>query len=261
VFHETRMLHWPDSMFTFFVNEGVLFSNDGFGMHLASSERFDDQLDPHVLLYEAGKYYANIILPFSPLVTKLLHALPGLNMDIKLIAPDHGPIWRKNIPLIVDLYAEWAEQRYYNKAVVAFDTMWNTTAAMAQAIGDGLAAAGVSVRLLPLQATHRSEVVAELLEAGALLVGAPTMNNQMFPSVADLLTYLKGLKPRNLVGAAFGSHGWSGESVPQIEAQLREMGVDLVEGLNIKYVVDREGLVRCRELGSAVAAKLEEKLQ
>ncbi|MDP8255255.1 MAG: FprA family A-type flavoprotein [Candidatus Alcyoniella australis] len=260
-FFETRMLHWPDSMFTFFADEGVLFSNDGFGMHLASSERFDDELDQQMMVWEAAKYYANIILPYSPLVLKLLDALPSLGIEIKLIAPDHGPIWRSKIPLILDLYRQWAQQNYYNKAVIAFDTMWHTTEKMAMAIGEGLSTAGVSVKLMPMQGSHRSDVVAELLDAGAFLVGAPTMNNQLFPSMADVLTYVKGLKPRNLVGAAFGSYGWSGESVKQIEEYLQQTGVDLVDSINIKYVVNDDGLRRCKELGASVAAKLEEKLR
>lgn len=258
-FVETRMLHWPDSMFSY-LNEGsVLFSQDAFGMHLASSQRFADEIAPDILEYEGARYYANILLPFSSLVTKLLQKVPELGLDIKIIAPDHGPIWRQDPGKMLDSYAQWAAQTPTKKAVVVYDTMWQSTALMARAVGEGLSSAGAVPKLMPLRASHRSDIATEILDAGALLVGSPTMNNNIFPTVADALTYLKGLKPRNLVGAAFGSYGWSGEAVGQIEEVLTEMKVDLAtEGLKVKFVPDDDALVQCYALGQQVAQKLKE---
>jgi len=256
-FIETRMLHWPDSMFTFFEEEGILFSQDAFGMHLASSERFDDEFDEALLRQEAAKYYANILLPFSPLVKKLLESLNQMNLSPKMIAPDHGPIWRKNPNKILEHYSLWAETAVSRKAVVVFDTMWGSTAKMATAVAEGLKRGGLNPLLMPLGASHRSEVAAELLEAGALLVGSPTINGQMFPTVADLLTYLKGLKRPNLVGGAFGSHGWANKAVKQIEESLTEMKVEIAgEGVTAKYVPDEEALQKCFELGLKTAEKV-----
>jgi len=258
-FMETRMLHWPDSMFTYFANDSLLFSQDAFGMHLATSERFADQLDEGVLEYEATKYYANILMPYSPLVSKLLEKVGGLNIDIKTIAPDHGPIWRKRLDRIMELYSKWAEQEPTMKAVVAYDTMWQSTAIMAQAIGEGLCAGGAEVKLMSLSSRHRSDVATELLDAGALLIGSPTINNQIFPTVADLLFYLKGLKPKNLIGGAFGSYGWSGEAVKQIVEVLGEMKVEPVgEGIRVKYVPDRDALEKCYSLGELTSERLKE---
>lgn len=256
-FVESRMLHWPDSMLTYLVEGGVLFSNDAFGMHLASSERFADELPRDLLRAEAAKYYANILLPLSPILTAFLGKLPGFGLDIRTIAPDHGPIWREDAGWIVERYAEWAAQKPTRKAVVVYDTMWGSTAKMARAIGDGLAAGGATAILMPLDAAHRSDVATELLGAGALLVGSPTMNNQIYPTVADTMTYLEGLRPRNLVGASFGSFGWSGESVAHLDERLTRMKIELVaEGLKVKYVPDGERLEACRNLGLAVAGKL-----
>ena len=256
-FIETRMLHWPDSMFAFLEEEGVLFSNDVFGMHLATSERFADEIDPWLLKREGAKYYANILLHLSPLVSKLLEALPTFNMDIKMIAPDHGPIWRENLNWILNCYSEWAEQRSTNKAVVIYDTMWSSTARMAAAVSDGLYAGGAHVELMPLEGTHHSDILTEILDAGALLVGSPTLNNQVYPSVAGVMNYLKGLKPKNLVGAAFGSYGWSGEAVRHLDQIMREMKVELVQkGLQVKYVPSDKDLAECRALGEKVAARL-----
>ncbi len=253
-FVEARMLHWPDSMMTYLAEDRVLLSNDAFGMHLASSRRFADEIEAATLEREAARYYANILLPLSPLVGKLLEKVGKLGIAIEVVAPSHGPIWRKDSGRVVDWYAGWAAGKANRKAVVAYDSMWQSTAAMARAIGDGLAAAGVETRVMPLRESHRSDVATELLQAGALLVGSPTLNNGVFPTVADALSYLKGLKPRNLVGAAFGSYGWSGEAVGQIEEALREMKVEPAsEGLRVKYVPDRESLSECSALGRRVA--------
>jgi len=258
-FVETRMLHWPDSMFAFLEDEGVLFSNDAFGMHLASSERFVDEIEPGVIREEAATYYANILMPFSGLVTKLVERLPGLGLDVRLIAPDHGPLWRHEPLQVVQWYAQWAAQPFTRKAVVAYDTMWQSTEKMARAVADGLQGGGARAVVMPLAGSHRSNVAAELLEAGALLVGSPTMNGEVYPRMADLLTYLRGLKPRNLIGAAFGSYGWGGEAVRHLQQILEEMKVEIAaEAVRVQYVPDDEALARCRELGGRVAARLQE---
>ncbi len=260
-FIETRMLHWPDSMFTYLEKDRVLFSQDAFGMHLASSQRFDDDLDLAFLEYEAATYYANIILPYSPLVLKLLNKVAGMKLDIDLVAPDHGPMWRKNIGRILGLYSMWAGQKPTKKAVIMYATMWHSTESMAEAIAEGLGSKGISVRLMDVNKSHRSDVAYEVLDAGALVVGSPTLNNNMFPTVADCLTYLKGLRPRNLVGAAFGSYGWSGDALEQVNDALRAMKVELVdEGINVKYVPDADALERCFSLGVKIAERLEKEV-
>jgi len=259
-FVETRMLHWPDSMFTYLAEDELLFSSDAFGMHLASSERFDDEIDPAVLEYEGAKYFANILLPYAPLITKLIARVGELGISIKTICSDHGPIWRSGVAGVIERYATWAAQERGRKAVVVYDTMWQSTAAMAKAVVDGLTGGGVSAKLMPLGASHRSDVATELLDAGALIVGSPTLNNGVFPTVADVLTYLKGLKPRGLVGAAFGSYGWSGEAVRDVAATLESMKVELVGGpLRSLYVPGDDELAECRDLGTRVAGILKER--
>ena len=257
-FMETRMLHWPDSMIAYLAEDQLLFSQDAFGMHLASSERFADEIDEEILTWEAAKYYANILLPFSPLVTKLLERVRSLGITIEIIAPDHGPIWREGAGRMPELYSTWAVQKPTRKAVVTYDTMWQSTALMARAICEGLVTGGATARLLPLASSHRSDVATEILDAGALLVGSPTMNNNLFPPVADVLTYLKGLRPRNLIGAAFGSHGWSGEGVRQVVEYLSGMKVEVMGEVKAKYVPDEEVLSQCFSLGKLVAKRLAE---
>jgi flavorubredoxin len=260
-FMETKMLHWPDSMFTYLAEDGVLFSQDAFGMHLAGQQLFDDEYDPTVLYDEAADYFANILLPYSSLVLKLLDKVAAAGLAPTLIAPDHGPIWRSDIAGALGRYRRWAEQKPTMKAVLVYDTMWGSTAAMARALGEGLAAGGASVKLLPMSGSERSDVAKELLEAGALFVGSPTLNNNVFPTVMDVLTYLKGLRRRNLVGAAFGSFGWGGEAAKQVHETMEAMQIEmLADPLRLRYVPDAEGLAQCRAMGEAAAARMAERV-
>ncbi len=259
---ETKMLHWPDSMFSYIEGDGVLFSNDAFGMHLASAARFTDQIDEALLYEEAAKYYANILMPFSKLVQALLAKLPSLDLDIEMIAPDHGPIWRGNLDKILHWYGTWSAQRPTKKAVVLYDTMWQSTRKLALAVAEGLAEGGADPHVLPLSGVHRSDVAMQVLDAGALAVGAPTMNNNLFPRMADVLTYLKGLRRQNLVAVAFGSYGWSGEAVKQIESYLEAMKAEILEdGFKVQYVPDAHALNQARELGRKLAARLLERIK
>ncbi|MBN2517042.1 MAG: FprA family A-type flavoprotein [Deltaproteobacteria bacterium] len=260
-FMETRMLHWPDSMFSFVNEEKVLFSHDAFGMHLASSERFADEIDQSILDYEGATYFANILLPYAQLVLKLIEKVDKLGYEFEVVAPDHGPVWRESFDRVLKLYSTWALQQPLKKAVVVYATMWHSTELMARAISEGLARSGVDVKLMSMAENHRSDVAYEVLDAGALIVGSPTLNNNVFPSIADVLTYLKGLRPRNLIGAAFGSYGWSGESIRQIEDILKEMKVDLVsDAVSTKHVPDFHVIDQCFSLGKMIGEQLDKRV-
>lgn len=258
-FIETRMLHWPDSMFSYFSEDRLLISSDGFGQHWATSERFDDEVDQGELFKHAAKYYANILLLYSPLVRKLLGSVQELGLKIDMIAPDHGIIWRSDPARIIEAYDVWSQQKPKRKALVIYDTMWHSTEMMGKAIADGLGQEGVSVQIFDLKANHRSDVMTEVLDAGALVFGSPTLNNGMFPTVADMLHYLRGLRPQNKIGAAFGSYGWSGEAVKLINQALEEMKIEVVDpGIKAKYVPTHEDLRACVELGQKMGRALAE---
>ncbi len=256
-FLETRMLHWPDSMMSYFPEEKLLLSSDGFGQHWATSQRFDDEVDRGELMSHAAKYYANILLPYSPLVRKLLAKVQELGIEIDMIAPDHGLIWRSDPGAVIEAYSRWGRQESTRKALIVYDTMWQATDLMARAIGNGLKAGGADFKLLNLKYNHRSDIMAELLDARGLIVGSPTLNNGIMPTVADSLTYMKGLRPTGKVGVAFGSYGWSGEAVKIITEALREMNVRIeTEGLRVQYTPGTEDLERCFELGRQIAGSM-----
>jgi len=261
-FVEARMLHWPDSMFSYLEKENILFSNDVFGMHYATSKLFDDENDERIWMTQAEKYYANIILPYSDIVLRFLDQVKKMGLSPLLIAPDHGFIWRKDPSRIVDLYAKWAAQTPNNKAVIIYDTMWGSTDLMARQIADGLRAGGSDVRLLSMHSNDRSKAALEILDASALIIGSPVLNSQIFPAMADVLCYLKGLRKKGLIGAAFGSYGWNGAPVDSLTKTLEEMGVEVVApAVKSPFVPDENIKKSCFELGQLISQKLAEKIK
>jgi flavorubredoxin len=257
-FIETRMIHWPDSMMSYLVEDKLLISQDAFGMHLASSERFDDELPWPLLEKQSADYYANIITLYSPMVAKLLEKVEQSGLEINMVAPDHGPVWRSmaNFKQMFALYKKWAARVLSRKIVIVYDTMWKSTEKMARYIEDGATSAGVQVKMLPLSSCERSMVASEMLDAAALIVGSPTLNNNLFPSLADALTYVKGLKFRTPFGGVFGSYGWSGEGTKQLRAYLDSMGVEVLGEVTSKYVPDEAAQKACVELGKTIAEKV-----
>ena len=251
-FLETRMIHWPDSMFTYMPEDGILFSSDGFGQHYAGPERFDDEVGERIMAH-ARKYFANILLLYATHIEKLIRQVADMKLELRMICPDHGIIWRRDPSKIVQAYLGWCAQEPQQKAVVVYDTMWHSTERMAEAITAGIAAEGVVAVPRNLRAYHRSEVMTEIFDARAVVVGSPTLNNGLFPTVADFLCYMRGLKPRNKIGAAFGSYGWSGEAVKLIENELREMKIEPVEpGLRVQFVPEPSVVDACREFGRKI---------
>jgi flavorubredoxin len=256
-FLETPMLHWPDSMFTYLVEDKILMSNDAFGEHFASSERYDDEVDQTVLMEEARTYYANILTPFAPLIIRKIQEVVQMGIPIDIIAPDHGVIWRKDPSKIINAYLQWSSGVSQQKVVIVFDTMWGSTDKMSRAIEDGVTSEGVDVKVLKLRATNNTDVVTEILEAKAVIVGSPTLNSQMFPTVSSFLTYITGLKPKGKLWAFFGSYGWGGGAVRDMTEMAKKAGFQVNEtNIEVKYVPDEEDLKKCFDFGQKIAQKI-----
>ncbi len=256
-FLEAPMLHWPDSMFTYMVEDKILMPNDAFGQHLASGMRFDDEVDEHVLMDEAAMYYANILMPLAPLITRKIQEVVQMGIPIDIIAPSHGIIWRKNPSKIINAYLKWSAGETKQKAVIVYDTMWGSTDKMARAIADGIAIEGVEVKFLKLRSSELSEAVTEILEAKAILVGSPTLNNQMFPTLSQFLTYITGLKPKGKLWGFFGSFGWGGGAVKGMVEVAKKAGFEIVEpGLEVKFVPNQNDLQKCFDFGKEFGLKV-----
>ena len=263
VFQETRMLHWPDSMVSYIPEDKLLVSNDIFGQNIASSARFVDEFgDDGEYTRRVKEYYFNIVLPYSPMVLKTLPVVEKL--DIDMIAPDHGLIHRgeKAVRGIIDMYRAMAEQKPQQRALVFYDTMWQSTETMAYAIGSGLEENGVPTRIMSVKQNHHSAVMTELADCGAVIAGSPTHNNTVLPLVAAQLTYMKGLRPLNRIGGAFGSYGWSGEGPKYLHEQLASMNMEMpAEPVKCTWRPDHEALKACHQMGVTIAEALKKKCQ
>lgn len=249
-FTQTVMVHWPDNMVTHCPEDRILFSNDAFGQHFASSKRFDDEVGLPEVLAQAKKYYANIVMPYSRHVVRALDVLGGL--DIDMIAPSHGVIWRSHVAEILRTYARWSSLEPEEYAIVVYDSMWHTTETMAREIVEAFVECGVPARLFDLKANHISDIMTEVLSAKYIAVGSPTLNNGMMPTVAAFLCYLKGLSPKGgwtgRVGIPFGSYGWGTNGPDEVAAQLDACGLEMPLGtLSHQWVEDEEHLGKLQD--------------
>ncbi|MDW7733017.1 MAG: FprA family A-type flavoprotein [Methanolobus sp.] len=253
MFIEATMLHWPDSMQTYVKEDKILFSNDAFGQHVATSKRFDDEAED--VMEDAAIYYANILLPFSSQVLKYMGKLGelGIGTDV-MIAPAHGVIWRKDPAKVIAGYARWAKGENFPKVLVLYDTMWNSTEMMAKEIVEGARAAGVEVRLRHLRKNDWSMTMKEVMESPVIAIGSPTMNNKMFYTVSGFLTYMTGLRPRDKKFFLFGSYGWGGGAVKGMEKEMESSRFELAEeSLQVKFRPFQEDLAECRAVGQRLA--------
>jgi anaerobic nitric oxide reductase flavorubredoxin len=258
-FVEAPMIHWPDSMFTYMPEEQLLLPNDAFGQHYATSVRFDDEANMCELMDEAEKYYANILWPLGPIILKKIQDVQKMNIPINMIAPSHGIIWRKDPARIINSYVSWARNEAAPKAVVFYETMWGATEKMARKIAQGVTDSGVEVELFDVAQNDRTEVIKACLEAKGYLIGSSTHDNDMLPTIAGFLEFFKGLKPQNRLAAVFGSYGWAGGAVKNIEEILKSAGIPLAQpSISAKYVPDENEIKQCYEFGKAFAAKIKE---
>ncbi|HBP64632.1 MAG TPA: MBL fold hydrolase [Desulfosporosinus sp.] len=261
IFIEARMLHWPDTMFTYLTGDNILFSNDGFGQHLASEHMFNDLVDPADLYHEAQKYYANILNPFSKMVENKIKEILSLNLPVDMICPSHGVIWRDNPLQIVHKYMEWATAYQENQITLIYDTMWNSTRQMAEKIAFGIRMSDpdVTVKLFNANSTHadKNDIITEVFKSKAILVGSPTINKGVSFAVAGILEMIKGLAFKNKKSAAFGSYGWSGEGNKLISGELEHGGFELLnEGLKVTWNPDDESFIKCQEFGQSIGQAL-----
>ena len=253
-FLETPMVHWPESMFTYVPEEQLLFSMDAFGQHYATAERFDDQTDFATLMDEAKTYYANIIMPYGKAVLTTLQRVG--QWPLRMVATSHGVLWRTHIEKIIAAYRDWAAHRCKPKVLVIYDSMWGSTATMAESILEGATRSGVTVALISIRQSNLTHVATETLDAAAVAFGSATLNRTMMPMAAAALNYLQGLRPLNKVAAAFGSYGWGRGGPEAVDAALREMDWEILrEPIRAHYRPTAADLNECRQLGNLLAER------
>lgn len=258
-FIEASMLHWPDTMFTYMSGENILFSNDGFGQHFATESLFNDKVVQEELYYEAAKYYTNIMTLYSPMVTRKIKEIMAMNLPINMICTSHGVIWRDNPMQIVEKYLEWADGYQENQITIIYDTMWNSTRLMAEAITKGIQQVDptVTIKLFNAAKEDKNDIMTEIFKSKAILMGSPTINNGYSYAVAGLLEMAHGLKFKKKKAAAFGSYGWSGDAPKMISEHLKGAGFELVdEGIKKLWIPDEAALEDCVAYGKHFAESL-----
>ncbi|MCX5779014.1 MAG: flavodoxin domain-containing protein [Elusimicrobia bacterium] len=256
-FLEAAMIHWPDSMFTYIVEDQVLMPNDAFGQHYATAFRFDDEVDPAALREEASKYYANILWPFGTVIAAKIKEIQKRAIPIKMIAPSHGVIWRKNPAKIIEQYGAWAQDTMKNKVVIFYETMWGSTEKMARKILDGVLSEGVEAMVWDISKIDRTDMVNEMLDAKGYLIGSSTHDNDMLPLMAGFLEFFKGLKPKKRIAAVFGSYGWGGGAIAGMEKVLRSAGVEIVlPSQGIQFAPTADELNASYQFGKEFARKI-----
>jgi len=251
-FIETPMVHWPESMFTYVPEEKILFSMDAFGQHIASSGRFDDEVDMCAVMQEAKSYYANIVMPYGKQVAGVLKK--AADLDIEMIATSHGVIWRSHIDKIISAYKNWSRFRPAAKVLIVYDTMWESTAQMARAIHAGASISGVDAQLVHIRRSGLTALATEALDAAAIAFGSATLNRGMMPMAAAGLAYLEGLRPTGKVGFAFGSYGWGKGAAEAIDERLKVMKLEMLrEPLKAQYRPSKSVLDECHTAGQELA--------
>jgi len=263
LFLETPMLHWPDSMVTYVKEAKLLISQDAFGQHMATAARFDDEFIEYASTGELEDavvdYYANILMPFGQLIKTKIEEIVKLGLEIDMIAPDHGVIWRKDPGKILKMYLDMAGGKADLRVAIIYDTMWHSTENMTIPIMEGIKDEGVDCRIIKLRSTPMSIAIKEFWKARGCLTGTPTINNVMFPSIAEFLYHLAGLRPKNRIVSAFGSFGWGGGGVKEAFELFKRMGLEIVEpGIQCQYKPSPEDETKCYEFGRSFAMKVKE---
>lgn len=253
-FIEAPWLHWPETIFTYLVEDSILFPCDFFGSHIAVSCLFDDEVDD-LLLPEAKRYYADIMMPFPVFVKKALDKIKDL--DIKMIAPSHGVVYR-NPKRILDAYEMWARGPLKHKVVILYVSMWGSTEALEKTIEEAIAEEGIETVPYNLVVSDLSHLSRDLVDASAIIIGSPTYINGAHPIALTATEFIRGQKPRTKLVAIFGSYGWGGGAASQIEDRLKQSGFQIIETLECRGPPKEADLERARKLGKLIAQKIKQ---
>ena len=254
-FVEMPLIHWPDNMLTYDAASKVVFSNDAFGQHIVSFKLFDEAHELSFCLEKAKEYYANIVMPYGAQVSAKLRQIKEMNLDIEMIAPAHGIIWKRYIPQLLEAYEGFATFRSTDKAVIVYESVWNHTRQMAEALAEGMADQGMEVKVYLHSSTSSAIIMKEILDARVVLVGSGCYN-AMSPEISGFIDRLASCKIKGKKALGFGAYGWFGNTVKTINERLQQAGFTLAlddEALSQCYTPSESDLERYYEAGRAIA--------
>ena len=219
------MVHWPEAMMTYDEKDKVLFSADAFGTFNAlNGNLFNDELDfNREWLDEARRYYTNIVGKYGPQVQNVLKKASSL--DIQMICPLHGPVWRSNLNFIIEKYNLWSRYEPEEKGVmIAYASMYGNTENMAEILAVMLAEAGVkNIHMHNISKTHVSELISDSFKYSHIVLASPTYNNGIYPLMDNYLEDMKALSLQNRTIAVLGNGSWAPQATKLISAKIKEM--------------------------------------
>lgn len=256
-FFMTPMVHWPESMMTYDVDEKVLFTMDAFGTFGAlDGGIFDDEINFDHFEDEARRYYSNVVAKYSPMVRKTLKKLEGL--DVSIIAPAHGPIWRENPQKIVDLYDKWSKYEAEPGAVIIYGSMYGNTAEMADYLSRVIAENGIKeVKVYDASTTHPSYLLSEIWRYKAVAIGSCAYNTKIFPPVDALLRELSNVSLKDRYLSIFGNKAWSGGGVIGIKKFAEDLKWEVVgEPVEATYSPQPKEFDALKKMGEEIANKI-----
>ncbi len=248
-------LHWPDSMYTYLEEDKVIFTCDSFGCHYCDDKVFNDLIDGDFI--DAYKYYFDCIM--GPFKEHVLNALDKIkNLDIEAICPGHGPVLRENLEKYINLYREWSVVSKKNQVVVAYVSAYGYTKKIALKIAEGIKSKGVEALVFDLETADINAVMSEIAVSKGIVIGSPTIVNDALPPVWNVLTGLNQTINKGLIAGAFGSYGWSGEAVSNIEGRIEQLKFKMPAGsLKIMFNPSDEQIESAFEYGVKFAENVE----
>lgn len=251
-------VHWPETMVTYDTTDKVLFSCDAFGgFGTLDGGIFDDEIDfDKFYLTEMRRYYSNIVGKWSDKVQGAFQKLGGL--EIKIICPSHGPIWRENPGKVLSLYNRWSTHQAEKGVVIIYASMYGNTEKMADKIARALAQEGVkNIRVFDVSKTHVSYLINEIWEYNGLILGTCAYNGQMHPMMHHLVHEISVANPKNKVVGVFGSSSWNGAGVKTLKKELEAIKITPTEkSVELFGVTTDDKLQGVKEFAADFASRL-----
>lgn len=251
-------VHWPETMVTYDTTDKVLFSCDAFGgFGTLDGGIFDDEIDfERNYLSEMRRYYSNIVGKWSDKVQLAFKKLAGL--EIRIICPSHGPIWRENPGKVLGLYDKWSRHEAEKGVVIVYASMYGNTEKMADSIARAIAEEGIkNIRVFDVSKTHVSYLINEIWEYNGLILGTCAYNGEMHPMMHHLVHEISVANPQNKVVGVFGSSSWNGAGVRTLKKKLTEMKMDFIEkGVELSGVTTQEKLSGVKDFAKEFVNKL-----
>ncbi len=259
-FISAPFLHWPDTMFTYLVEDKIFFPCDGFGAHYCCDNRFNDELENKEEAFKAFEFYFNCILrPFKKHILKALDSIKDIDIDI--IAPSHGPILRENLSKYIEAYQEWSSRggsvTGKKKITIIYVSSYGSTKKMAEYIYKGASLPDIDISIYNAADTDIDTIIDEIEASDGIILGTPTLNAKAPKPIFDIISNLVLLNIRGKSAAVFGCYGWSGEAVQIIEDILKSLKFKIVaEGLKLRMTPSEEALEGCIEFGKKFASDI-----